>query len=566
VRAKTGVLGAIGAVALLALGLAACGESGSSGGSSSPSPSPTVVSTTHVAESQLPQVVHARVGDTLKVRLNSNASTGYQWVSQDLNDSSVLKQVGDGEVIPSKSKLAGAPGKTEFTFEVMEEGVDEVGFWYQPPGEGPPGSTWALVVKAGAGHVPVAVDAGEEYTAETAEMRSGDNLVVTIKKASDAGRHSWQMIAGAPQLKLVDQRYSKGTQTMTFAGTAAGSTTLVLVNRPTGDPPLQTFALPVSLKAPAASVMHQLNKHNDGQDLQVKAGDTIQVALQDQPSTAFQWTFQKPNAKVLKQAGKPKFFPDNDTMGSKGKMVWTFKVVGPGKTPLIADYQEVPAQAMPIKTWQVNMAAKPGYTPKTVAAAPSYAADSVHVLPGDQIKLKLAGSAGAWSKPASTKQLVASTPVKQGQNVVISFRAKNHGVATPITIATAGSGYPAQAYAFSATVGKGKLPVTVHAVERKVAKPIEVQAGHLFDIAIESNSASTGYQWTVQSMIPDGVVEQAGDPTTEAPTTDMPGAPGAIVYHFKAVASGTAQLVLLEQPPGDGSTPGAVYMTMVNVQ
>ncbi len=565
-RSKVGVLGTIGATVLLALGVAACGDSGSGGEASSPSPSPTVVSTTHVAEAHLPQVVHARVGDTIKVRLNSNASTGYSWVSQDLSDADVLKQIGDGEVIAPKSNLAGASGKTEFTFEVLEEGVDEVGFWYQPPAEGPPGATWALVVKAKPGHVPVDVDAGEEYTAETAELRTGDNLVVTIKKASDAGRHAWQMVAGSPQLKLVDQKYSGGTQTMTFSGTAAGSTTLVLVNRPTGDPPLQTFALPVTLRTPKAPVVHQLNKHSDGQDVPAKAGDTIQVSLQDQPSTDFQWTFQKPNAKVLKQVGEPKFFPDNDTMGSKGKMVWTFEVVGAGKTPLIADYQSQPAEVMPIKTWQVNVAAKPGYTPKTVTAAPSNAADTVHVLPGDEIKLKLAASAGVWSAPVSTKQLAASKPVKQGQNVILAFKAKNHGVGTPVTVATTSGGYPAQAYAFSATVGKGKLPVTVTAAERKVAKPIEVKAGDLFDIAVESNTASTGYQWSVQSTIPDGVIEQAGDPTAEAPTTDMPGAPGMTVFHFKALASGTAQLVLICDPPAEGGTPGAIYMTMVNVQ
>ena len=50
-------------------------------------------------------------------------------------------------------------------------------------------------------------------------------------------------------------------------------------------------------------------------------------------------------------------------------MVWTFTVVGPGKAPLIANYQQVPAQAMPVKTWQVNIAAKPGFTPKTVSAS-----------------------------------------------------------------------------------------------------------------------------------------------------------------------------------------------------
>jgi predicted secreted protein len=569
VRGKAGVLGAIGATALLALGVAACSTSGSSDTTSaaSPSSSPTAAaSTTNVSDTALPQVVHARVGDTINVMLHSNASTGYQWVAQDLNDAAVLKQEGDGKVISPKTKMVGAPGHTQFTFTVMKEGVDEIGFWYQPPGSGPAGATWALVVKASAGHVPVNVDAGEDYTAETAQLRTGDNLLVTIDDASNAGRHSWQMIGGAPLVKVVSQKFSHGTQQMTFAGVSAGTGTLVLVNRPNGDPPLQTYAVPLAVKAPKAPVTIQLNKKSDSQNVLVKGGDTIQVALQDQPSTDFQWTFQKPNAKVLKQVGKPKFFADSSLMGSKGKMVWTFSVVGAGKTPLIANYQQVPAQAMPVKTWQVNVAAKPGFTPKTVAGDSTSAADSVHVLPGDQIKLKLASSAGTWSKPASSKQLVASQPAKQGKDVVISFTAKGHGVTTPVMVATGPSGYPAQAYAFSATVGKGKAPIAVDAAERKVAKPIEVSAGQAFDIAMESNTASTGYQWVVQSMIPDGVVQQAGDPTTQAPSTDMPGASGATVLHFKAVAAGSAELVLLYQPPGAGGVPGAVYMTMVNVK
>ncbi len=113
-----------------------------------------------MAESQLPGVVRARVGDTITVTLHGNSSTGYQWVAQDLSGTTVLKQVGDAKIVAPKSKLAGAPGHTQFTFEVMEEGVDEVGFWYQPPAEGAAGATWALVVHAGDGHVQVDVDAG----------------------------------------------------------------------------------------------------------------------------------------------------------------------------------------------------------------------------------------------------------------------------------------------------------------------------------------------------------------------------------------------------------------------
>ncbi len=93
-----------------------------------------------------------------------------------------------------------------------------------------------------------------------------------------------------------------------------------------------------------------------------------------------------------------------------------------------------------------------------------------------------------------------------------------------------------------------------------------MSAGQTFDIAMESNTASTGYQWTVSSVLPDGVVQQTGQPTVQSPTDDMPGASGATVLHFKAVAAGSAELVLLYMPPDDSGVPAAVYMTMVNVK
>ena len=335
------------------------------------------------------------------------------------------------------------------------------------------------------------------------------------------------MVGGSPQLKLLSQKYSGGTADADLRRRRRRHDDAGLVNRPTGDPPLQTFALPVALKTPAAPVTHQLNKHSDQQNVLVKAGDTIQVSLMDQPSTDFQWKFQKPNAKVLKQVGEPKFFPNNDTMGSKGKMVWTFSVVGAGKTPLIADYQSVPADAMPVKTWQVNVAAKPGFTPKTVAAAPSDPADSVHVLPGDTIKLKLAASAGTWGKPASTKQLTASKPVKQGKTVVIDLKAEATTAWRPRCCSPrAAAVIPRRPTRSRPPSARARLPVTVHANERHVAKPIEVKAGDLFDIAIESNTASTGYQWTVEQRHPRRCGRAAGRPDHRGADDRHAGRPG----------------------------------------
>ena len=121
---KIGVIGAIGAAALLALSVSACGDTGStdsSGGEREPESGRGGQHDARV-ESQLPGVVRARVGDTLTVTLHSNSSTGYQWVTQDLSDAAVLKQVGDAKIVAPKSKLAGAPGHTQFTFEVDGRG------------------------------------------------------------------------------------------------------------------------------------------------------------------------------------------------------------------------------------------------------------------------------------------------------------------------------------------------------------------------------------------------------------------------------------------------------------
>ena len=106
----------------------------------------------------------------------------------------------------------------------------------------------------------------------------------------------------------------------------------------------------------------------------------------------------------------------------------------------------------------------------------------------------------------------------------------------------------------------------VAAAERHAVKPISVSAGQAFDIVLESNSGSTGYTWQVANLEPDGVIQQQGDPTIEAPSTDTPGAAGQTVFHYKALAAGTAELVLQYVPPGEGGVPAAVYMTMVNVQ
>jgi predicted secreted protein len=210
VKGKAPLLILVAAAVLLALGLAACGSSGTSDSSSSPQPSasasastqpsasasssPAAASQTVKVDAELmPAVVDLKVGDRLQVILQSNtASTGYVWTAEGMEQEAVLKEIGKATVIPAKSKVVGAPGKTGFVFQAMQAGTEQLGFRYaRPSDKGDPGASYALVVKVGKGHLPVEVITGEDHTVETAEIRSGDTLQVVINHASSQGKVAW---------------------------------------------------------------------------------------------------------------------------------------------------------------------------------------------------------------------------------------------------------------------------------------------------------------------------------------------------------------------------------------
>ena len=583
-KSKVPVIILIAAALLLALGLAACGGSDAGGASTSPEPaasgsaspaasgSPAAASqTVKVNSALIPEVVSLKVGDKLQVVLHSNsASTGYVWKAEGMEQEAVLKQMGKATVIPAKSNLAGAPGKTAFVFQAMEKGTEQLGFWYaRPSDKGNPAAAYALIVNVGKGHIPVEVKAGEEYTAEIAQIRSGDTLQVVIKHASSQGKASWQMASSTAPLRSVGgQKYSPsagGTMTMDFVGTGTGTGTLVLVNRPSGNPPLQTYALPVYVKPVTQPITIQVNMHDANETFTTTAGDTVQLTLPAQPSTGYKWVIEKPQANVLKQVGKPRFTPNSETIGAKGKMLWTYSVVGAGTVQMRALLEGPNAGSTgPAKEFDFTVKAKPGFKPKVVEAVDSYPAPTVYVKPGDQIKITLDAKAGMWVPQGTSKMLPHKKPAARGGKVVVMYTAKSKGNTTQVLVADATGNWPNQAYAFSAVVGKGSLPKTVTAAERRVAKSVPLAVGETLNVELPGNP-STGYTWVVSPLAVDGVIEQVGD-IAFAASTDLMGAPGVFTAQFKGVGAGSTPLIMLYEGPGSQPAVDGIWMMMVTVQ
>ena len=577
-KGKAPLIILIAAALLLALGLAACGGSGTGVASSSPapkasgSPSPAAASqTVTVDEALMPTAVNLRVGDKLQVLLHSNtASTGYVWTAEGMEEEAVLTLIGEAVIVPAKSALPGAPGKTRFTFQAMGKGTEQLGFWYaRPSDKGNPGAAYALIVNVAKGHLPVEVTAGEEYTAEIAQIRLGDTLQVVIQHASSQGKAAWQPASFTAPLKAAGgQKYSSangGTVTMDFEGTATGTGVLVLVNRPSGDPPLQTYSLPVNVKPVKQPIIIQVNHKDADESFTTKVGDTVQLTLPVQPSTGYEWVIKKPKPTVLKQVGKPQFTANNETVGAKGKMLWTFDVIGAGQAPVRALLEGPDAASTgPAEELDFTVLAKPGFKPKLVEAVNAYPAPTAYVRPGDQIKLTLDAKAGTWAPQGTSNQLTHKKPAVSGGKAVVVYTAKSKGITTRVLVANAPGNWPNQAYAFSAVVGKGKLPKTVTAAEQKVAKSVQLAVGETLIVELPGN-ATTGFAWTVSPLAVAGVIEQVGDITLTA-STDLMGAPGVFTAQFKGVGVGSVPLLMLYEGPGSQPVVDGIWMTMVTVQ
>ncbi len=289
----------------------------------------------------------------------------------------------------------------------------------------------------------------------------------------------------------------------------------------------------------------------------------------DQPSTDFQWKFQKPNAKVLKQVGQAQVLPQQRRSSApRARWCGPSASSAPGKAPLIADYQSVPADAMPVKTWQVNIAAKPGFTPKTVAAAASDPADSVHVLPGDHDQAQ-AGRQRRHVEQARLDQAADRVQAGQaGQATCRRLQGRPPRRVTPVLVADGLQRLPGPGLRVLGHRGQGQGSRSTVARQRasrgqadrgqrrRAVRHRHREQHRVHRLPVDREQRRSPTAWSSSRATRR---RRRRRPTCPAP----PARPCSTSRRWRPVRR---QLVLLEQPPGEGGVPGAVYMTVVNVQ
>ena len=97
------------------------------------------------ASQNITDEVEIGVGDSLKVTLCSNPTTGFAWSEAQISDEAVLEQTNHEFVAPEED-LVGAPGKDVWTFKALEQGATNVSMEYGQPWEGGEKASWTFVL------------------------------------------------------------------------------------------------------------------------------------------------------------------------------------------------------------------------------------------------------------------------------------------------------------------------------------------------------------------------------------------------------------------------------------
>jgi inhibitor of cysteine peptidase len=91
----------------------------------------------------------------------------------------------------------------------------------------------------------------------------------------------------------------------------------------------------------------------------LRVGDALEVILQGNPTTGYQWERASGEDTILKQVGDPEFNPDSSALGSGGKVTLRFEAGAAGQTVLRLIYhRSFEPDVPPLKTFEVTVTVK----------------------------------------------------------------------------------------------------------------------------------------------------------------------------------------------------------------
>jgi inhibitor of cysteine peptidase len=97
-----------------------------------------------------------------------------------------------------------------------------------------------------------------------------------------------------------------------------------------------------------------IGANDAGKTVTLKVGETLEVALEGNPTTGYQWEAESLDTSVLKQVGEAAFTPASTAIGSGGQTTLRFEATASGQTTLKLIYHRSwETGVAPLKTFEV---------------------------------------------------------------------------------------------------------------------------------------------------------------------------------------------------------------------
>jgi len=119
------------------------------------------------------------------------------------------------------------------------------------------------------------------------------------------------------------------------------------------------LALVALNQASAQNSKISITAGDDGKTITMNMGQTLDVTLDGNVTTGYNWIMQSMDPAILKQVGDPVYTPESNQIGAPGKIVLTLQPVKTGQANLVLNYMRpFEKKYCPSRTFQVTIVVK----------------------------------------------------------------------------------------------------------------------------------------------------------------------------------------------------------------
>ena len=122
-------------------------------------------------------------------------------------------------------------------------------------------------------------------------------------------------------------------------------------------------SLLILLLLTACSASHntsvRVSEEDANSTISLSVGDKLEVVLEGNPTTGYQWERVSGDEAIVMQVGEPGFEPDSNALGSGGKVTLRFEAVGAGEAVLRLIYhRSFEPDVPPLEIFEVTVTVK----------------------------------------------------------------------------------------------------------------------------------------------------------------------------------------------------------------